>query len=147
MKLTISAEVSAPIKKIWDAWNNPKHIVNWSFAGDYWHSPKSSNDLKIWGTFSTTMAARDGSMSFDFEWEYTDVIEHKKIDYTIIDMQYWEYYIEKWRKVSIFFEELWDNIRITETFDAEDIHSEEMQKAGWQMILNRFKNYVEDNNF
>ena len=82
-------------------------------------------------------------MSFDLEWEYTSVIPKKSIDYIIIDMQYWEYYIEKWRKVSLVFEKDWEYTKITETFDAEDIHSLELQKAWWQAILDRFKNYCE----
>lgn len=142
-KITVSVEVNKNIDKVWDVWNNPEHIVNWCFAWDDWSCPKSTNDLKIWWKFCTTMAARDGSMSFDLEWEYSDVVVNKKIDYVIIDMQYWDYYIEKWRKVSLLFESVWDITKIIETFDAEDIHSLELQKAGWQSILDRFKDYSE----
>lgn len=142
-KITISALIKSDIEKVWDVWNNEKHIVNWCFAWDDWSCPKSINNLKTWGKFVTTMAARDGSMSFDLEWEYISVIDKKSIEYVLIDMQYWEYYIEKWRKVSLTFEKDWEYTKITETFDAEDIHSLELQKAWWQSILDRFKNYCE----
>ncbi|MDD2871449.1 MAG: SRPBCC domain-containing protein [Candidatus Gracilibacteria bacterium] len=142
-KITVSVEVNKNIDKVWDVWNNPEHIVNWCFAGDDWSCPKSTNDLKIGGKFCTTMAARDGSMSFDLEGEYSDVVVNKKIDYVIIDMQYGDYYIEKGRKVSLLFESDGDITKIIETFDAEDIHSLELQKAGWQSILDRFKDYSE----
>lgn len=142
-KITVSVDVNKNMEVVWDVWNNPIHIVNWCFAWDDWSCPKALNDLKTGWKFSTTMAARDGSMSFDLEWEYTNVVDKKLIDYTIIDMQYWEYYIEKWRKVSLVFEDNWDKTTITETFDAEDIHSLELQKAWWQSILDRFKNYSE----
>ncbi|MDP2091350.1 MAG: SRPBCC domain-containing protein [Candidatus Gracilibacteria bacterium] len=142
-KITISIEVNKNIDKAWEVWNNPEHIVNWCFAGDDWSCPKASNDLNTGGKFSTTMAARDGSMSFDLEGVYTNIIDKKNIDYTIIDMQYGENYIEKGRKVSLIFESIGDKTIITETFDAEDIHSLELQKAGWQSILDRFKNYSE----
>ncbi len=142
-KITISALIKSDIEKVWDVWNNEKHIVNWCFAWDDWSCPKSLNNLKTWGKFITTMAARDGSMSFDLEWEYISVIDKKSIEYVLIDMQYWEYYIEKWRKVYLSFEKDWEYTKITETFDAEDIHSLELQRAWWQAILDRFKNYCE----
>ena len=142
-KITITVEVNNDINKVWEVWNNPEHIVNWCFAWDDWSCPKSTNDLKVGWKFLTTMAARDGSMSFDLEWEYTNVVDKKYIDYTIIDMQYWEHYIEKWRKVSLVFENKWDKTSITETFDSEEIHDLELQRAWWQSILDRFKNYSE----
>ena len=91
----------------------------------------------------STMSAKDNSMSFDFEWEYTNIIQNKLIEYTILDMQYWDKYLEKWRKVSVSFEEKDDFVILTETFDAEDIHSLDLQKAWWQAILENFKKYTE----
>lgn len=142
-KITVSVIVKAKLEKVWDTWNNPKHIVNWNFAWDDWSCSRSSNDLRVWGRINSTMAARDGSMSFDFEWEYTRIIDKKIIEFTMVDMQYWEHYIKKWRKVSVLFEKQWNSTKIIETFDAEEIHSLELQREWWQSILDRFKKYTE----
>jgi uncharacterized protein YndB with AHSA1/START domain len=128
---------------VWEAYINPKHIINWNFAWDDWSCPKAENNLVVWWKLLATMAARDGSMSFEFEWEYTKIVEYKNIDFTILDMQYGDQYLKKWRKVSLTFTDLWDKVVVTEIFDSEELHSLEMQKQGWQMILDRFKNYVE----
>lgn len=131
--ITIESTVQAPVAKVWEYWNEPEHIKQWAFASDDWHAPKSENDLRIGGTFSTTMAAKDGSFSFDFGGEYTDVKEHKLIEYTLGDG----------RKVSILFSTIGDATKVVETFEAEEENPLEMQRDGWQAILNNFKNYTE----
>lgn len=131
--LNVSAIINAPINKVWDCWNNPEHIVNWCFASDDWHAPKAENDLRVGGKIVTTMAAKDGSMSFDFAGIYTSVIDHKEINYTLLDE----------RKVSLKFIDNDDFVTIEESFEAEHENSLELQEAGWQAILNNFKKYVE----
>lgn len=143
MKIQVQIMINRDIKTVWDAFTNPIHLVNWNFASDDWCCPKASNDLKVWWKMCSTMSAKDNSMSFDFEWEYTNIIQNKLIEYTILDMQYWDKYLEKWRKVSVSFEEKDDFVILTETFDAEDIHSLDLQKAWWQAILENFKKYTE----
>ncbi len=69
------------------------------------------------------------------------MIPHKKIVYTMGEMK--EYFLDAGRKVTITFEKLSDRVFVTETFDAEEVHSHEMQIAGWQAILENFKKYVE----
>jgi len=81
------------------------------------------------------MEAKDGSFGFDFEGIYTDVITNEKISYTTLDD----------RKVAITFSQTKNGIQITETFEAENENPLEMQKLGWQAILNNFKNYTEKN--
>lgn len=142
-QLTVWILVNSPLEKVWESFTNSEKMIYWSFASDDWYCPKSSWKLEIWNKFSATFAAKDWSMSFELEWEYTYIDEYKKIEYIIIDMQYWEFYIEKWRKVSVIFEKTIDWIKITETFDAEEIHPNEMQIAGWQAILENFKKYCE----
>ncbi|MDD2907416.1 MAG: SRPBCC domain-containing protein [Candidatus Gracilibacteria bacterium] len=146
-RLKVGVIIKGDINKIWEVWNNPEHIVNWCFAGDDWSCPKASNNLKIGEQFSTTMAARDGSMSFDLEGEYINIIKNKLIEYVMIDMQYGEYYIEKGRKVLVNFIENNGEVEIIEEFDAEEIHNIDMQIAGWQSILDRFKKYFESLSF
>ena len=131
--ITIESTIQAPVTKVWDYWNKPEHITQWAFASDDWHAPKAENDLRTGGTFSTTMAAKDGSFSFDFGGEYTDVKEHKLIEYTMGDG----------RKVSVLFTTIDDATKVVETFEAEDQNPVEMQREGWQTILNNFKKYTE----
>jgi uncharacterized protein YndB with AHSA1/START domain len=132
-KITVSAEINAPIEKVWNAWTNPTNIMQWCNASDDWHAPKAENDLRVGGKFSTTMAAKDGSFSFDFEGEYTKVDHHQKIDYSLGDG----------RTVDITFNSNGNTTSIIETFDAESENPIEMQQGGWQAILNNFKKHVE----
>ncbi len=131
--ITVEATVNAPVEKVWRSWNEPQHITKWCAASDDWHAPYSENDLRKEGKFKTTMAAKDGSMSFDFEGVYTNVQPMKQIDYTIADG----------RKVSVVFSEKGNSTHIKETFEAEGSNPEEMQRAGWQAILDNFRKYTE----
>ncbi|MCZ4223355.1 SRPBCC family protein [Pedobacter rhodius] len=131
--ITIEATVNTTVEKVWEFWNNPEHIKNWAFASPEWHAPNAENDLREGGKFSTTMAARDGSMSFDFGGTYTTVETHKLIEYVLDDG----------RKVKILFEGEGDKTKVTETFDPENTNPLDMQKGGWQAILDNFKQYTE----
>jgi uncharacterized protein YndB with AHSA1/START domain len=131
--ITVGVTLSAGIPKVWDLWTSPGHVVKWNSASEGWHCPKAENDLRPGGKFKYTMASRDEKMSFDFEGVYDDVIAQKRIAYSISDG----------RKVTVGFENLGDQSKVTETFEAEEIHPEEIQKEGWQAILNNFKKYVE----
>ena len=132
-KITISANVAADADKVWQYWTQPKHIVNWNFASDDWHCPKSENDLRPGGKMNTRMEAKDGSFGFDFEAVYDEVIDRKKISYTMGDG----------RRAITVFEDLGNKTQITTTFDAEGTHPLEMQKNGWQAILDNFRKYTE----
>ncbi|RBQ02888.1 SRPBCC family protein [Pedobacter miscanthi] len=132
--ITVETTVNAPVEKVWEFWNNPDHITKWSFASPEWHTPYSENDLKVGGKFKSTMAAKDGSMSFDFGGTYTAVDTNKKIEYSL----------EDGRKVSIVFEALSEQTRVIETFDPESTNPIEMQRGGWQAILDNFKTYTEE---
>jgi uncharacterized protein YndB with AHSA1/START domain len=131
--ITVSALVNAPVEKTWEAFTNPAHIVNWNNASPDWHTPYAENDLRVDGSFKYTMAAKDGSFSFDFEGIYTAITPFKSIYYTIADG----------RKVEVIIEKLEEGTQVIENFEAESVNPEEMQQAGWQAILTNFKNYVE----
>lgn len=133
--ITIQTIVNAPVEKVWTYWNEPAHIMNWAFASDDWHAPKAENDLRVDGKFSTTMAAKDGSFSFDFGGVYTRVDTHKTIEYTIGDG----------RKVQVNFVAEGNQTKVIETFEIENENPEEIQRAGWQAILDNFKTYTEAN--
>ena len=131
--ITVQADVHAPIEKVWKYWNEPQHITQWCAASDDWHAPYAENDIRKDGKFKTTMAAKDGSVSFDFEGVYTKVDPKKRIEYAMSDG----------RKVSLVFTEHGTSTEITETFDPENTHSLDQQREGWQAILNNFKAYTE----
>ncbi len=131
--ITVQAEIHAPIEKVWEYWTKPEHIIHWNFASDDWHAPLAKNDLRKGGKFSSRMEAKDGSFGFDFEGEYTIVEPYNYIEAVLGDG----------RVVKTNFEKKEDKVIITETFEAESQNSPEMQKNGWQAILNNFKKYVE----
>jgi uncharacterized protein YndB with AHSA1/START domain len=131
--ITVEATVNAPLEKVWKTWSGPEHITKWCQASDDWHAPHAENDLRTGGKFKTTMAAKDGSFSFDFGGTYTDVVDHKKIAYSLDDS----------RKVEVNFASDGNTTKIVETFDPESVNSPDMQRDGWQAILNNFKKYTE----
>ncbi|MFO1470176.1 MAG: SRPBCC family protein [Turneriella sp.] len=134
-KVHIEATVGAPIQKVWDFWNKPEHITKWNFAHESWHCPSANNDLRVGGKLQSRMEAKDGSFGFDFEGTYDEVENLKKIAYTIADG----------RKVITHFADLGGKTQIATEFEAESQNSVEMQKGGWQSILDNFKKYTEEN--
>jgi len=133
--ITVESVVKAPVEKVWKYWSEPEHIKKWAFASDDWHAPHVENDLRKDGQFKTTMAAKDGSFSFDFGGVYTNVQPNKVIEYTIGDG----------RKVKVLFSGNEIETKITETFEAESQNPIEMQRGGWQAILDNFKKHTESN--
>lgn len=131
--ITVQTTVKAPMAKVWECWNKPEDITGWAFASNDWEAPAAENDLRVGGRFKTVMAAKDKSSSFDFAGTYTVVKEHELIEYDMDDN----------RHVKVEFEETPEGVRVTETFDAESENPEEMQRSGWQSILDNFKKYTE----
>lgn len=134
-KLTVSAEINAPVDKVWDAWTKPEHITKWNQPSEDWHCPKAENDMKVGGKYMARMEAKDGSFGFDFEAVYDEVADKKKLSYTMGDG----------RQSTTEFEPVGDKTKVTTTFDPENQNPLEMQQQGWQAILNSFKNYAEVN--
>lgn len=132
-KISIGTEINLPVAKVWDYFSLPEHIIHWNNASDEWHTPSATNDLRTGGSFTSTMAAKDGSASFDFSGTYTDVKDHELIEYKLGDD----------RVVTIRFSEENGLTKIDETFDAESTHEAELQRSGWQAILDNFKRYAE----
>lgn len=133
--ITVQSTINASIDKVWEFWTLPEHITKWSFASPEWHTPYAENDLREGGKFKSTMAAKDGSMSFDFGGEYTLVEKNTTI----------EYVLEDGRKVEIDFAATPNGVEVTQRFDPETQNPEEMQRGGWQAIMDNFKSYVEQN--
>ncbi|HEY3385164.1 MAG TPA: SRPBCC domain-containing protein [Saprospiraceae bacterium] len=134
-RITVIAMVGGEEGKVWSYWTGPDHIMKWNAASDDWHCPYAENDVRVGGRFKSTMAAKDGSMSFDFGGVYTLVDYGHRLSYTMDDG----------RKADIVFSFQSDKICVMVTFDAETQNSVELQRGGWQAILDRFKAYVEEN--
>jgi uncharacterized protein YndB with AHSA1/START domain len=133
LKISVQVKIVAPPEKVWKCWTDPVAIAAWNQASDDWHTTRAENDLRAGGKFLSRMEAKDGSTGFNFEGTYDEVITCKKISYTMGDG----------RKVSIDFIHNDGVTEVVETFDAEDIHPAELQRAGWQSILDNFRKYTE----
>ena len=133
--ITVEKTVKAPAKKVWRFWTEPEHITKWAYATDTWHTPYAENDLRAGGKFMYRMEAKDGSVGFDFWGIYDAVVPDKYLEYTLGDG----------RKVKITFNGNDTETKITENFEAEETNPVEMQRNGWQAILDNFKKYTESN--
>ena len=131
--ITVESTINAPVEKVWEYWSKPGHITQWCNASDDWHTPRAANDLRTGGNFSSRMEAKDGSMGFDFGGTYDEVREHEYIEYTLGDG----------RKVKIYFTPDGGSTKVVESFEAESTNPVEMQRGGWQAILDNFKKYTE----
>ena len=132
MKITVETTVAAPIEAIWKAYTTPENIVQWNAASDDWHTTSAEVDLRKGGAFSSRMEAKDGSMGFDFAGTYTNVVEHKLIEYSFGD-----------RVAVVEFTDTPAGVGVRVTFDSETTHPVEQQREGWQAILDNFTRHVE----
>jgi uncharacterized protein YndB with AHSA1/START domain len=133
--ITVENTVKAPVEKVWRFWTEPEHITKWAYAIDTWHTPYSENDLKVGGKFLSRMEAKDGSVGFDFGGVYDAIVPNKYIEYTMGDN----------RKVKVTFTGNDSETKISENFEPEGTNPIEMQRGGWQAILDNFKRYTEEN--
>lgn len=145
--ITVETTVKAPIEKVWEYWHSPDHIEKWAFASDDWEARDAENDVRVGGKFKTTMAAKDNSAKFDFTGVYTAVTDQKLIEYNMDDPDgdASQPNGASGRHVKVEFIETPDGVKIIETFDPENENPVEMQRDGWQAILNNFKKHTESN--
>jgi uncharacterized protein YndB with AHSA1/START domain len=136
MKITVESDVKAPLAKVWDAYNNPADITQWNQASPDWHTTKAAVDLRDGGKFMSRMEAKDGSAGFDFEGVYTKVVPQKTVAYRMGDG----------REATVDFAERGGVVHVSVTFDAESQNSVELQRGGWQAILDSFAKHVESKN-
>ena len=132
--ITVSTTIRAQVEMVWDCWTNPEHIIHWNNASADWHTPFAENDLREGGRFIYRMEAKDGSMGFDFGGTYLQVVARRELSYVIDDG----------RKVSVTFEGNGKRTTVTESFEAETVHATDLQRSGWQAILDNFCKYVEE---
>ena len=132
-KVMINASIFAPLDQVWSSYTEPEHITQWNFASDDWHCPSATNDLRTGGKYSARMEAKDGSFGFDLNATYEEVVNHKRIAMVL----------EDGRQAVTEFNEVGNRTEVTTHFDPEKENPEEMQRSGWQSILDNFKRYVE----
>jgi uncharacterized protein YndB with AHSA1/START domain len=132
-QITINTTINADSKKVWDYYTKPEHITQWNFADPSWHCPSASNDMRVGGKYSARMEAKDGSFGFDFETIYDEIVDGEKFSYTMLDG----------RRASVDFKKNGNQTDVVVSFDPENQNPIEMQKGGWQAILNNFKQYTE----
>jgi uncharacterized protein YndB with AHSA1/START domain len=133
-KITIKATVSADKQKVWDYYTQPEHIIKWNFADPSWHCPTATNDLKVGGRYLARMEAKDGSFGFDFDAVYNEINHGESFTYEFGE-----------RFAVVEFNEVNGQTEVTITFDPETENSIDLQKQGWQAILDNFKKYTETN--
>jgi uncharacterized protein YndB with AHSA1/START domain len=132
-KITVEITVNKDLDFVWNSWTQPDHILQWNHASDDWHTVRALNDLKVGGKFFYRMEAKDGSFGFDFESIYELVNEKQELTYIMSDG----------RSATTIFQKNEIETKVTTTFDLENENPIELQKAGWQAILNNFKKYAE----
>lgn len=133
MKIQIEATARVPQALAWETWNNPEDIKQWNAASPDWHTTSSSVDLRVGGRLSSRMEAKDGSMGFDFAATYTKVEAPTFLAFQLDDD----------REVTVEFQQVPEGTLIRETFEAETENDPEMQRQGWQAILDNFARHVE----
>jgi len=133
-KMTIEVTVSADKQKVWNYYTQPEHITKWNFADPSWHCPSATNDLTVGGRYVARMEAKDGSFGFDFDAVYIEMKQGDHFSYEFGG-----------RLATVQFIENMGQTDVKVTFDPETDHSIEIQRSGWQAILNNFKNYTESN--
>ncbi len=134
-KFLVHATITADKQKAWDYYTKPEYKTKWNFASDDWHCPSATNDLRVGGKYSARMEAKDGSSGFDFEATYDEIIPGESFQYTMPDG----------RRVNVSFEKSGSQTEVKVLFDAETVNSIELQKGGWQMILDNYKKFTEGN--
>src|SRR3954470_12908164 len=132
-KITVETDVNVPVEKAWKIFTSPEDIIHWNNASEDWHNPKAENDLRTGGKFVYRMEAKDGSFGFDFGGTYDLVSPNEQIAYTIGDG----------RKVQVTFSGNGARTKVVETFEAEETHTTDLQRTGWQAILDNYKRYAE----
>jgi predicted 3-demethylubiquinone-9 3-methyltransferase (glyoxalase superfamily)/uncharacterized protein YndB with AHSA1/START domain len=136
LKISVETTVGIPVEKVWEYWTAPEHITKWNFASDDWQTTRSENDLRAGGKFVSRMEAKNGTQGFDFSGTYNEIRLYEYISYSMDDG----------RKADINFVRDRDKTKIIESFEAENENSAEMQRQGWQSILDNFKKYAEQAN-
>lgn len=132
-RIRIQTDIQAPVSRVWRHWTDPTHVRRWNSAMEGWHTPYAESDLSVGGRFNYRMETVDGSIGFDYAGVYDAIRPETRIELTLDDG----------RKVSVDFSGNDERTHIDQEFEAENENPEDMQRAGWQNILDNFKTYTE----
>ena len=125
-RITLEASSKSSASVLWERLTQPELVKTWNYASDDWHCPLATNDLKIGGEFHYEMAAKDGSMAFDFWGTYDTIEKDKLLAFTLGDG----------RKVTVdLLDKPWGCL-VVERFEPEQENNLNLQRQGWQAILN-----------
>ncbi|MEO7014288.1 MAG: SRPBCC domain-containing protein [Dokdonella sp.] len=133
MKILVETLVKSDAETVWNAWTDPEDIKQWNAASDDWHTTSSRVDLQVGGEMSSRMEAKDGSIGFDFTASFTKIELHRLIEFNL----------EDGRHVRVEFLREANGVRVREAFDADPQNAPDMQRQGWQAILDNFTRHVE----
>lgn len=131
--ITVECIASVPIEQAWKLWTDPEHVVHWNFASPDWHTPRATTDLTVGGKYCARMEAKDGSAGFDCEGIFDKICEHELLESHFADA----------RKIEVKFSRTENGTKISQTFETETVHPAELQRAGWQNIMDNFRKYAE----
>lgn len=131
-QITIDTHVPVPPDVAWHAFTSADAITQWNFASPEWCCPSAEVDVCEGGRHLARMEARDGSMGFDFAGIYTEVVPHSALTLRLDDG----------RNARTTFEPEGAGTRVQTVFDPDTTHPVEMQRDGWQAILNTYAAYV-----
>lgn len=131
-QITVETHVAAPPDRAWRAFTTPAAITEWNFATPDWCCPSAEVDLRVGGAYSARMVARDGSMGFDFAGTYDEVEPERALTLRLLDGRY----------ARTTFETEAGGTRVRTVFDPESENPAEMQRDGWQAILDNYAAYV-----
>jgi uncharacterized protein YndB with AHSA1/START domain len=130
--ITVSVVVPVGVAKAWHAFTDANAIQAWNFASPDWQCPSARLDLRAGGEFSYRMEAKDGSMGFDYEGTFVEVTAHERILMSLGPD----------REVVAEFVDHGDSTQVKQTFTPDREFPVDMQRAGWQAILDNYKAYV-----
>jgi uncharacterized protein YndB with AHSA1/START domain len=130
--IAIHAIVPVSPEQAWDAFTTASAITQWNQASPEWHCPWATVELQVGGKYVARMEARDGSFGFDFEAVYEAVDPHRALTLRMDDG----------RRAHTTFVGEPGGTRVTTTFDPESSNPIEMQRDGWQAILDSYAAYV-----
>jgi len=131
--VTVECVVDVSVEKAWVLWTNVDHIVHWSLWPG-WHVPGAVNDLTKAGRFFYRMEDKSTKEGFDYSGVHDEIEECKLI----------RSHLDDGRTIEVAFSAETDcTTRVTQTLQPKSTYSAELQKQGWQEVMDTFRAYAE----
>lgn len=130
--INVMTQVQRSIDQAWQLFTDPVHVMGWNFSNADWWCPKAESALKEGGKFTYRMESRDGKNGFDYFGTFETIERNQRLVMRLGDG----------RKVEVLFNETYDGTEIIERFNPDTETPHDLQKKGWQAILDQFKTYA-----